>query len=416
MRSSSLHLLFCGVVLAALAGCGQPPEPIFALNAKTAALAAPAQKIVRDVLHENFGTPNNLVAWEQFPIDYGKADPAADDRLRHEPGWRLIEGRNLYMVHCLHCHGVAGDGAGPTARFLNPRPRDYRQGVFKFKSTVGGSKPSRADLQRVLEEGIPGTYMPSFVLLGTEKLGIITDYVRWLSMRGEMEEKVAVQLASTGAGSEDLQRSFREKREEDKNVTYEDVEKEVLAAINEDLAANVAEAAQDITDSWIAAEDSASVIIPKSKRPEPTSESLARGKELFLGTRAKCSDCHGPAGRGDGPQNEAFEEIKGSTPPRKYDHPGLHDVWGNIIQPRNLTRGVYRFGRRPVDVYRRLHSGINGTPMPGFSTALKEEELWDVVNYVMSLPFDGRQSAAPEDLATHHPVEERPQPVEVSER
>ena len=34
--------------------------------------------------------------------------------------------RGLYRQHCAHCHGVTGDGAGATAAFLNPYPRDYR--------------------------------------------------------------------------------------------------------------------------------------------------------------------------------------------------------------------------------------------------------------------------------------------------
>jgi mono/diheme cytochrome c family protein len=40
-----------------------------------------------------------------------------------------------------------------------------------------------------------------------------------------------------------------------------------------------------------------------------------------------------------------------------------------------------------VDLYRRIHAGIKGTPMPAFNTALKEEEIWDLVNYVMSVPY-----------------------------
>jgi len=406
----------CGAVLLALTGCGQPPEPVFSLNAKTTALAPPAQTIVQELLTENFGTPNNLVAWQQFPIDYGTADATADDPLRHTDGWRLRAGRDLYMVHCLHCHGVAGDGAGPTARFLNPRPRDYRQGLFKVKSTIDGTKPSVADMRRMLADGIPGTYMPSFVLLGPEKIGLLVDYVRWLSIRGELELKLAVDFASSGATSADLQRSFREKRSEDSNVTYDSVEKEVLDSIREGLADNVSQVAQDITDTWMAAEDPANVIMPKAKRSPPTADSIARGKELFLGNKAKCSDCHGPAGRGDGPQTEAFEKIKDVSPERSYDHPGLHDAWGNLIQPRNLTRGVYRFGRRPIDIYRRVYSGINATPMMGFSKALKEEEMWDVVNYVLSLPFDGRQSAAMDQLALEEHLERGDKVADAAER
>ena len=46
----------------------------------------------------------------------------------------LREGSKLYRVHCLHCHGLTGDGRGPTSKWVNPHPRDYRRGLFKFQS------------------------------------------------------------------------------------------------------------------------------------------------------------------------------------------------------------------------------------------------------------------------------------------
>ena len=60
---------------------------------------------------------------------------------------------------------------------------------------------------------------------------------------------------------------------------------------------------------------------------------------------------------------------------KKYKVPGLFDVWDHPIKPRDLTSGVYRGGRRPLDIYRRIHAGIKGTPMPPFGAALKEEEI-----------------------------------------
>ena len=69
-------------------------------------------------------------------------------------------GYAIYREQCLHCHGVSGDGNGPTAPFLWPVPRDYRPGVFKFTSTNGsdrGSKPTRDDLRRTMRQGISGT-------------------------------------------------------------------------------------------------------------------------------------------------------------------------------------------------------------------------------------------------------------------
>ena len=64
------------------------------------------------------------------------------------PAWTDDKGATygLYRKHCVHCHGITGDGRGPTALFLNPYPRDYRPGVYKFKSTYNPAKPTDDDL------------------------------------------------------------------------------------------------------------------------------------------------------------------------------------------------------------------------------------------------------------------------------
>jgi mono/diheme cytochrome c family protein len=108
---------------------------------------------------------------------------------------------------------------------------------------------------------------------------------------------------------------------------------------------------------------------------------------LFLSATAKCSTCHGDAGRGDGAQTLLVQKDKEG---RDRDEPGLFDDWGHEIQPRDLTTGIYRGGRRPLDIYRRIYAGIKGTPMTGFGTSLSEEQIWDLVNYVMSIPFEER--------------------------
>ncbi len=102
----------------------------------------------------------------------------------------------LYMRHCSHCHGTSGDGKGPTAEYLNPQPRDYRHGVFKFTSTNDISpRSAEMTLKRILQYGIPGTYMPSFLLLTDAELHAIVEYVRFLSLRGEYERKLVNELA-----------------------------------------------------------------------------------------------------------------------------------------------------------------------------------------------------------------------------
>ena len=104
----------------------------------------------------------------------------------------LATGSKNYRIHCVHCHGVPGDGRGHTAKWINPHPRDFRSGKFKFQSInrlIGGVErpPSRADLLRTLRHGIEGTAMPTFNLLKDDELESLVSYVIHLSIRGKVE-------------------------------------------------------------------------------------------------------------------------------------------------------------------------------------------------------------------------------------
>lgn len=58
----------------------------------------------------------------------------------------LEEGRQVYNQVCVTCHGENGDGKGPAGAALNPPPRDFTQGEFKY----GGSDE---DIFAVITEG-----------------------------------------------------------------------------------------------------------------------------------------------------------------------------------------------------------------------------------------------------------------------
>ena len=90
-----------------------------------------------------------------------------------------------------------------------------------------------------------------------------------------------------------------------------------------------------------------------------------RGSDRF---RTFCQHCHGPTGRGDGPDVDNFK-----------------DAWGQPIRPRDFTRGVFRGGDRPGDLWLRLANGIQGSPMPAYGSALTSDEIWRVVHYVQRL-------------------------------
>jgi len=69
-----------------------------------------------------------------------------------------------------------------------------------------------------------------------------------------------------------------------------------------------------------------------------------------------------------------------------------------------LRLNVFRGGRRPIDLYWRIHNGIAGTPMPAApmraadadetDTRLTSNDIWDLIAYVRSLPFDDLSAPA----------------------
>lgn len=313
-----------------------------------------------------------------------EAAPASGDSCSIDGGEVLKQGRVLYMRHCSHCHGSSGDGNGPTAQYLNPRPRDYRNGVFKFTSTNDLSKVSRDDLTRILKYGIPGTYMPSFLLMEESEIHAIVEYVRFLSIRGEYEIKLVNELAG------DYSLKALESRQNDKRS---DIVAELKTFLKDDMPGAATGAGDELAEQWTAADTEESKIIPSVPRVPDSEESRRKGRELYLSKTLNCADCHGIDGAGNGPQTMAYEDKAHPVTGEKYSEPGLHDAWGNLNQPRNLQTGIFRGGRRPIDLFCRIHAGIKGSAMPSFKNT-PHEDIWHIVNYVLSIQFESEPGSA----------------------
>jgi mono/diheme cytochrome c family protein len=390
IRSS--HVAFAACLLAAV-GCGPTPPASFRLNLVEAisptaekdaidperALTPAQEKQVATILAAMFGTPDEPVCLPETGLDPAKL------RLAAGPVRSDIVGRKngLYREHCVHCHGITGDGLGPTAAFLNPYPRDYRPGVFKFKSTERSSKPTHADLVRVLHNGVPGSSMPSFALLSPVEVDALVEYVKYLSIRGETE------LA--------LMRYY-----------YEELDEEAEGKLPETRELLVEEILEPIAAKWAAAEEQ---VIEVAEMPKDIdlAASIAKGRELFHGDKANCVKCHGVTALGDGQANDyddwsknivKIEDRLGKIAAGEPDAEELAWVSSfeqvlagdaltpRAIPPRNLRHGIYRGGRRPLDLYYRIHAGINGAPMPAAAGTVAPEDIWHIVNYVRSLPYD----------------------------
>lgn len=62
-------------------------------------------------------------------------------------------GNALFQANCMTCHGAGGKGDGPVGQALNPPPRDFTAGDFKFDSDGDGTPGTDADLAEVIKQG-----------------------------------------------------------------------------------------------------------------------------------------------------------------------------------------------------------------------------------------------------------------------
>ncbi len=98
-----------------------------------------------------------------------------------KPNPDLKVGRAIYEQHCARCHGTNGDGAGPDAKRLYPKPRNFTLGTFKFRSTASGTPPTDEDLFNVITHGLPGSGMPAWGGLSDDERWQLVAYVKRFS-------------------------------------------------------------------------------------------------------------------------------------------------------------------------------------------------------------------------------------------
>ncbi len=95
----------------------------------------------------------------------------------------FMQGDFLFQKHCSACHGKSGRGDGQMGRDVEPQPRDFREGVFKFRSTPMGFLPTDEDLLRTIRRGIAGTAMPSFPAFRDAEKTALLAYIKGFSQR-----------------------------------------------------------------------------------------------------------------------------------------------------------------------------------------------------------------------------------------
>ncbi len=265
----------------------------------------------------------------------------------------VASGGRTYRRHCAMCHGDQGEGDGGSAPYLEPRPRDFTMGLFKFRSTASGELPTDEDLFRVISRGAPGTAMPGW----GEGVFRLTERQRW---------EVAYYVKSLGG---------------------EDFEDEDFDPYRE------------------------GVILPYPPPPRGGPDLALAGREIFTDEKkGGCVKCHGPNGRGNGPEAGA-----------------QRDDWGDAILPADLTKSWrYKNGSDVRQIFRTLSTGLGGTPMPGYGEMLSEAERWSLAFFVRSLVIEpdasGRQvlvvkraaQAIPSDPSDERWLDQRPLDVSMA--
>jgi len=112
---------------------------------------------------------------------------AQEDPVEATP--ELVErGEELYDTLCVRCHGEEGDGEGDFARFMNPKPRDFTEGTFKFRTTESGSIPVDFDIYRTITIGVKKSSMPAWFALPSRDRWALVHYLKTFSEVFEEEE------------------------------------------------------------------------------------------------------------------------------------------------------------------------------------------------------------------------------------
>jgi len=380
MRSSLHSTILIALIWGGVAGCDSaidrfPANRLYALVA--------AKRDMSDTPVEL--TPIEIAVTVRFGTPDAPIVPAAFSAILDETVLRRAAGPQysdqddrhfgLFREHCATCHGVDGGGRGPAAALLSPYPRDFRPGVFKWKSTARPEKPLAADLTALLQRGIPGTAMPSFATVKDEDLVAIVQYIIYLSARGQTE-RALIDMASQDDVGENQWAMFAD------------------------------EAVSDVAQQWIVAVDHV-VSVP----PVPVAigdvawwqdaATIARGEKLFHGPLANCVSCHGKSGDGEAVTLDFDDWTKeystklGLSPSDAAEMRVMQKAGAPAaypIVPRKLRWGVFHGNDTDDALYRRLVTGIAGSPMPGLllnegesTVGIDPGDVWAIIAYVRSL-------------------------------
>jgi mono/diheme cytochrome c family protein len=199
------------------------------------------------------------------PPPASNAPPPSHDQQEEK---RLAGGEELYGNYCSACHGEKGDGSGPAAKFLFPKPRNFGEGKFRVVSSVN-RLPTDQDLMGVITRGMPGSAMFPFGHLSEFQRTALVAHVRSL-VRASYEERLR-----------------RETTERGEQVDADELRREV---------AQILEPGETLQ---------APATMPAD------ANAISHGRQVYLKT---CASCHGDTGKGDGSQDQRNDDGSATRP------------------------------------------------------------------------------------------------------
>jgi len=117
----------------------------------------------------------------------GVADEKETKPPRPDGGtWEV--GRVVFEQNCAICHGPLGNGRGMAGMMVRTKPRDFRPGIFKFRSTPTGSLPTDEVLFETISRGLRGTGMIGQDDLPEAERWAVVEYLKTFSERFENEK------------------------------------------------------------------------------------------------------------------------------------------------------------------------------------------------------------------------------------
>lgn len=97
-------------------------------------------------------------------------------------------GKQDYRRWCVGCHGKEGNGQGENAPYLDPKPRDFTEALFRWRSTPTGTLPTDQDLYDTITRGVVDTLMPTWRPLTPQTRVDLIAYIKTFSPKWQTQK------------------------------------------------------------------------------------------------------------------------------------------------------------------------------------------------------------------------------------